>query len=146
MNIIGYNASKAAVIQMALSMACELGSQKIRVNSLSPGYIYTPSVVRNFDEDQEKTHYFCRMTVDFEDIHASWASQNPLGRIGRPHEVRGVVTWLSSDASTFCTGSEYVDVPHATSGTAPLTKRFTQHYCGWRSWCLVILFIIFYLV
>lgn len=37
-----------------------------------------------------------------------WASLNPLGRIGRPDELRGVVSWLASDASTFCTGSEYV--------------------------------------
>ena len=37
-----------------------------------------------------------------------WASLNPLGRIGRPDELRGVVTWLASDASTFCTGSECV--------------------------------------
>lgn len=35
-----------------------------------------------------------------------WASLNPMGRIGRPDELRGVVTWLASDASTFCTGSE----------------------------------------
>lgn len=35
-----------------------------------------------------------------------WASLNPMGRIGRPDELRGVVTWLTSDASTFCTGSE----------------------------------------
>lgn len=35
-----------------------------------------------------------------------WASLNPLGRIGRPDELRGVVAWLASDASTFCTGSE----------------------------------------
>jgi hypothetical protein len=37
-----------------------------------------------------------------------WSSMNPLGRLGRPDELRGVVTWLASDASTFCTGSEYV--------------------------------------
>lgn len=35
-----------------------------------------------------------------------WSSMNPLGRIGRPDELRGVVAWLASDASTFCTGSE----------------------------------------
>lgn len=38
---VSYNSSKAAVLQMARSMACELGPKKIRVNSLSPGYIYT---------------------------------------------------------------------------------------------------------
>ena len=37
-----------------------------------------------------------------------WSSENPLGRLGRPDELRGIVTWLASDASTFCTGSEYV--------------------------------------
>ena len=41
MHWTAYNASKAAVIQMARSMACELGPKKIRVNSISPGYIYT---------------------------------------------------------------------------------------------------------
>ena len=39
-----------------------------------------------------------------------WASLNPFGRIGRPDELRGVVTWLASDASSFCTGSECVSV------------------------------------
>lgn len=35
-----------------------------------------------------------------------WSNLNPLGRIGRPDELRGVVAWLASDASSFCTGSE----------------------------------------
>ncbi|POW23563.1 hypothetical protein PSHT_00029 [Puccinia striiformis] len=40
---IAYNASKSAVLQIARSMACELGAQRIRVNTLSPGRRY-PSV------------------------------------------------------------------------------------------------------
>ncbi|KAG6853206.1 hypothetical protein C0991_006155 [Blastosporella zonata] len=43
-DILPYNASKAAVIQMARSMACELGSKGIRVNTISPGFIRTPLV------------------------------------------------------------------------------------------------------
>lgn len=39
---ISYNTSKSAVLQMARSLACELGPKRIRVNSLSPGFIYTP--------------------------------------------------------------------------------------------------------
>lgn len=38
---VSYNTSKSAVLQMARSMACELGTSRIRVNSLSPGHIYT---------------------------------------------------------------------------------------------------------
>lgn len=38
---MSYNTSKSAVKQMGRSMACELAAQRIRVNTLSPGYIYT---------------------------------------------------------------------------------------------------------
>ena len=31
---------------------------------------------------------------------------NPMARLGRPDELRGIVTWLASDASSLCTGSE----------------------------------------
>lgn len=41
---MSYNSSKSAVLQMARSMACELGPKRIRVNSLSPGHIYTKCV------------------------------------------------------------------------------------------------------
>ena len=53
-----------------------------------------------------------RMTAAYIDtqphILEKWSSLNPMGRIGRPDELRGVVTWLASDASSFCTGSECV--------------------------------------
>jgi len=94
MHWTAYNTSKAAVIQMARSMACELGPKKIRVNTISPGYIYTD------------------MTNSFLDLNphltAQWCSQNPLGRLGMPHELRGVALWLASDGSTFCTGSDII--------------------------------------
>ncbi|KAF8198867.1 hypothetical protein K438DRAFT_1823861 [Mycena galopus ATCC 62051] len=89
---VAYNTSKSAVLQMARSLACELAPKGIRVNSISPGYIYT------------------NMTQDFLEKHpgleAKWSAQNPMGRFGRPDELRGVTLWLASDASTFCTGSD----------------------------------------
>ncbi|KAG1826763.1 uncharacterized protein BJ212DRAFT_1565134 [Suillus subaureus] len=91
---VSYNSSKAAVLQMARSMACELGEKKIRVNSLSPGHIYTSMTAAYLDK---QPHLF--------DV---WSGMNPLGRLGRPDELRGVVTWLASDASTFCTGSDII--------------------------------------
>ena len=45
-----------------------------------------------------------RLTAAFLDkqpqLFDEWSSQNPLGRLGRPDELRGVITWLASDAST----------------------------------------------
>lgn len=86
---VSYNTSKSAVLQMARSMACELGPKRIRVNSLSPGHIYTNMTAAYLDTQPH--------------LLGKWASLNPMGRIGRPDELRGVVTWLTSDASTFCT-------------------------------------------
>ena len=51
-----------------------------------------------------------RMTAAYLDkqphLYEKWSGLNPLGRLGRPDELRGVIAWLASDASTFCTGSE----------------------------------------
>ncbi|KZT11504.1 sorbose reductase sou1 [Laetiporus sulphureus 93-53] len=89
---VSYNSSKSAVKQMTRSMACELGPKRIRVNSLSPGYIYTSMTAAYFDKHPHLIEVMSK--------------SSPLGRIGRPDELRGVVTWLASDASTFCTGSD----------------------------------------
>ncbi|KAJ1305147.1 hypothetical protein OPQ81_000183 [Rhizoctonia solani] len=87
---VAYQSSKAAVVQMARSMACELGPQKIRVNTISPGYINTKIIAGAVENGGAQL----------------MGDQNPLGRIGRPDELRGVVVWLASDASSFCTGSD----------------------------------------
>lgn len=113
---VSYNTSKSAVLQMARSMACELGPKQIRVNTLSPGYIYTKCVC-DFDDRAGALELIVtpghgRLTAAYLDTQphllGKWENLNPMGRIGRPDELRGVVTWLTSDASTFCTGSEYV--------------------------------------
>ena len=54
------------------------------------GHIYTPQTAVVLDTNPE--------------LGTKWANSNPLGRLGARHEVRGVVAWLASDASTFCTG------------------------------------------
>lgn len=37
-----------------------------------------------------------------------WSDANPMNRIGLPHELRGVVVWLASNASSFCNGSDII--------------------------------------
>lgn len=85
-----YCASKGAVIQLAKAMAVEFAPHRIRVNSVSPGYIMTELV-------EPLTEY-----------HAAWTPRIPLGRLGRPEELMGLYVYLASDASGYMTGSDVV--------------------------------------
>ena len=64
------------------------------MNTLSPGYIRTNLVADQLDSDPE--------------MLSRWSDANPLGRIGRPHELRGVIVWLASSASSFCNGADII--------------------------------------
>ena len=87
-----YNISKAGVVQAGRSFAAELGPHGIRVNTISPGYVETEMVLNLF-----KTH---------PERRADWASQNCLGRIGKPEDLQGVAVFLMSDASRWQTGAD----------------------------------------
>lgn len=87
-----YNASKAAVLQLGRNLASEWGQHRIRVNTISPGYIVTAMV-----ED---------LFVSFPERKTEWPKQNMLGRLSYPHEYRGAAAFLISDASSFMTGSD----------------------------------------
>lgn len=63
-----------------------------------------------------------------------WSKLNPMGRIGRPDELRGVVTWLAGDASSFCTGSEYVC---SSIFVFELSEVLLQHLGRWWAPCMV---------
>ncbi|KAJ7185878.1 hypothetical protein C8R46DRAFT_1158452 [Mycena filopes] len=89
---VAYNTSKAAVLQMGRSLACELAPKGIRVNTISPGCIHT-----------DMTAEFLAKSPGLEE---KLSAQNPMGRFARPDELRGVTLYLASDASTFCTGSD----------------------------------------
>lgn len=89
-----YNASKAAVVQLARNLAAEWGPHGIRVNTISPGYIVTPMVTVLFEEDPSRPE--------------QWPGQNMLGRLSRPQEYRGAAVFLLSDASSYMTGSDLI--------------------------------------
>ncbi|KAH7338337.1 hypothetical protein B0J17DRAFT_598704 [Rhizoctonia solani] len=110
---VAYQSSKAAVLQMARSMACELGRQKIRVNTISPGELST--FRGGVSHISALVGYINTKLVApiVETRGEAMRNQNPLGRLGRPDELRGLAVWLASDASSFCTGSDiFVDGGH----------------------------------
>jgi NAD(P)-dependent dehydrogenase (short-subunit alcohol dehydrogenase family) len=92
---IAYHASKGAVRLMTKSAAIRWAKEGIRVNSVHPGFIDTPMLDLAKEDAQ---------TLD------AIVSMTPMGRLGRPEEIAGVVAFLASDDATYMTGSEvYVD-------------------------------------
>ena len=85
-----YCASKAAVIHLTKAMAVEFAPHKIRVNSVSPGYILT------------------ELVEPYAEYHALWEPKIPMGRLGRPEELTGLYLYLASEASSYMTGSDIV--------------------------------------
>lgn len=105
--------SKAGVHQLGRTLACELASDGIRVNTVSPTYINTPYVhLRTTAAILPHIVIVLIALIDRRMVSGiekeDLAKTNPMKRIGEPHELRGAVVWLASDASSFCTGSECV--------------------------------------
>jgi len=92
-----YNATKAAVRSFARSWTVDLKHRKIRVNTISPGPIATPTVScfsMGLSEEQ------------FEQFKKSVLNMVPLGRVGNPDEIAKAVAFLASDDSSYITGIE----------------------------------------
>ncbi|KAI1810210.1 oxidoreductase-like protein [Poronia punctata] len=85
-----YNVSKAGVKAMAKSLAGEWAHHGIRVNSISPGYMDT--ILNEGD--------------GLEEARKMWLSRHPLGRMGQPDELSGVVVMLASRAGSYFNGSD----------------------------------------
>ena len=90
---VAYNVSKAAIVALKSSLAAEWAVHGIRVNSISPGYMDT---ILNAGEGNIRT------------ARESWASRNPMGRMGAVGELDGMCVLLASRAGSYINGADMV--------------------------------------
>jgi NAD(P)-dependent dehydrogenase (short-subunit alcohol dehydrogenase family) len=88
MHTYSYSSSKAALHHLTRVLAKELGPRRITVNAVAPGPFQSKMMAATLDA-----------------FGAEIAARSPLGRIGRPDDMAGVVVYLSSRAGSYVTGS-----------------------------------------
>lgn len=91
-----YSATKAAVRNLARSWILDLKGRAIRVNTLSPGPIYTPGLVELAGPDKAQQQGL----LDY------LTTQVPLGRMGQPEDIAKAAVFLASDDAAFVNGVE----------------------------------------
>ena len=94
-----YHASKGAVRLMSKNDALIYAADRIRVNSVHPGFIRTPMV---------EAHLRDSGAQDLEAAEAEVGALHPLGHMGEPDDIAWGVVYLASDESKFVTGAELV--------------------------------------
>jgi NAD(P)-dependent dehydrogenase (short-subunit alcohol dehydrogenase family) len=93
-----YSVAKCAVIHLTKTVALELGEHGIRVNAICPGFIATPLAAGRPDADESQ----------IDQLRASGASSQVLGRVGEPLDIANMALFLASDDSEWITGREFV--------------------------------------
>ncbi|HEX8997297.1 MAG TPA: SDR family NAD(P)-dependent oxidoreductase [Ktedonobacterales bacterium] len=90
-NSAAYVSAKHGVVGLTQSAAIEYATQNIRVTAVGPGFISTPLLSANLDQEATRA---------IADLH-------PVKRLGTAEEVAALVCFLASDAASFITGSYY---------------------------------------
>lgn len=86
--LLDYSTTKGAIVAFTRSLSQALVKQKIRVNGVAPGPIWTPLIPSTFPEDKVE----------------SFGAQVPMQRAGQPEEIAPSYVFLASDDSSYMTG------------------------------------------
>jgi len=86
---VNYSAAKAGVHGFTKALALEVAKKGVTVNTISPGYIGTKMVT----------------AIPEEILNSKILPQIPVGRLGKPEEVAGLIIYLASDEAAFVTGA-----------------------------------------
>lgn len=88
-----YNAVKGATLNLTRCQAIDLADKNVRVNSVSPGWIWTE--ILDKAANGNRAHF-----------EPMWAKYHAMGRIGRPEEVAAAILFLCSADASFITGAD----------------------------------------
>jgi 3alpha(or 20beta)-hydroxysteroid dehydrogenase len=105
-----YSSTKWAIRGLTRAAALEFAPYGIRVNSVHPGMVATEMGPDAGIENQRELG----------------AATTPLGRIGEAEDVARLVLFLASDASSYCSGAEYVIDGGQTSGLSATAAMTTD--------------------
>lgn len=97
-NLIYSNSLRLGVTGLAKTLAAELGPLGITVNNVAPGYHQTDGLERII---KNKVDSGMRRV----DVLDQWTAKIPLGRIGVPVDLAGLITFLASDRASYLTGT-----------------------------------------
>ena len=92
-----YGVTKAGVIGLTKSIACDFIGQGIRCNCICPGTVESPSLEQRL-----------MATGDYDAARAAFVARQPIGRIASAEEIAALVVYLASDESSYTTGVAHV--------------------------------------
>jgi NAD(P)-dependent dehydrogenase (short-subunit alcohol dehydrogenase family) len=104
--MIPYAVAKAALVTYSRGLALAFAADGIRVCSISPGFVDTEAF-RSF-RDRASTAPESMPLVAPGAVAAHAGNSIPLGRLGTPADVAGLILYLASDAAAWITGSDFV--------------------------------------
>lgn len=119
---LGYSVAKAGLLHMTRCVAMELGEDRVRVNSISPGGVATGMFGKVLGQDPVAAE------ATAETFKLAIAQLQTIPRAGLPNDIADAALFLASDESTFVTGTDLL-----VDGGLIWGRRYSEAASGWQA-------------